>query len=682
MLSQQTSVGVAATATTVAAAAVGLFLYTRRTSSEGSKAVEEERLARIDKLIVYPVKSAAGINVDSCELTRKGLKYDRIYCIVVPSNDKDKEIIGDYRVLTQRENAKLSLIHPSMPTEEGVTLTFREGCGHDTIHVPLLHDRQRISSILWGIKAVGMDQGDDVAEWLSRCLGEPGARLIKSVGEDEYLRPFPEKDGGIEGDAIELSDGFPVLVLSRASSSSFLSRVPIDVGRSMDYRRFRTNILLDGCAPFTEDKYATLRFEQHPDCWLDLARPCNRCTIPSVDPDTGVMDKKTKEPFPTLMTYRRGGLVVDSCHPRHTPFLSAHKRRVFIGVNAIARFVDPTTFPVLHVGDTLPSLQNELIGVEAELLAGYLHRKGASAKAVRKTLSLDEKYEIAQDEMRAVKDEIVQSSKRGDHNLEILKALMEETDIRAAEVKRDAFEFRRDIVVGAENPRTGKTIAERVLRHFEDKLTQKDMLLSKLTAKNQAMKVAIRKAEGQLREKEQGGDGLQYIDFHKLQIENQQFVSKIEEANKELVDLKKTHAKVTKQVNGMKNRIGDLLGEEAVLKEEIEKRKCMLSKAEQDIIRVVAEKDKARKENDKIRIQSRNLANAGNGSPEGDSDGPQFMECLLLKVEEQNLEKKKKDLERKVRARLLSTRYFADSSRSPKEGSELVSDETSYEKSC
>ena len=45
---------------------------------------------------------------------------------------------------------------------------------------------------------------------------------------------------------------------------------------------------------------------------------------------------------------------------------------------------------------------------------------------------------------------------------DVLKALMEETDIRIAEVKRDAYEFRRDIVVGAENGRTGKTMAEKV----------------------------------------------------------------------------------------------------------------------------------------------------------------------------------------------------------------------------
>jgi hypothetical protein len=36
-----------------------------------------------------------------------------------------------------------------------------------------------------------------------------------------------------------------------------------------------------------------------------------------------------------------------------------------------------------------------------------------------------------------------------------LQALLEQTDVRIAEMKKEAYEFKRDIVVGAENFRTG-----------------------------------------------------------------------------------------------------------------------------------------------------------------------------------------------------------------------------------
>jgi hypothetical protein len=45
-----------------------------------------------------------------------------------------------------------------------------------------------------------------------------------------------------------------------------------------------------------------------------------------------------------------------------------------------------------------------------------------------------------------------------------IQTLMEEVDMRIAETKKDTFEFKRDIIIGAENTRTGKTCAEKMLR--------------------------------------------------------------------------------------------------------------------------------------------------------------------------------------------------------------------------
>ncbi|KAF4750779.1 hypothetical protein FOZ62_031815 [Perkinsus olseni] len=132
--------------------------------------------------------------------------------------------------------------------------------------------------------------------------------------------------------------------------------------------------------------------------------------------------------------------------------------------------------------------ESELVGIEAELLAGYFHRKGAKEEKTggvdsdssvqgkrligrgrgggfcRLLAGLSRPYVLLTSfklEGHAGRSilwnanigEVAQANKRSDRNMDILKALMEETDISAAEVKRDAFEFRRDIVVGAENPR-------------------------------------------------------------------------------------------------------------------------------------------------------------------------------------------------------------------------------------
>lgn len=60
----------------------------------------------------------------------------------------------------------------------------------------------------------------------------------------------------------------------------------------------------------------------------------------------------------------------------------------------------------------------------------------------------------------------LEDTKRNSEKLiDTLKAVLEETDIRIADLKKEAYEFKRDIVVGAENMRTGNTMAEKVQRY-------------------------------------------------------------------------------------------------------------------------------------------------------------------------------------------------------------------------
>jgi hypothetical protein len=328
--------------------------------------------------------------------------------------------------------------------------------------------------------------------------------------------------------------------------------------------------------------------------------------------------------------------------------------------------------PVEEISEKIAELQrqNEILGMENEMLVDYLQRdaeksgerdeaeeaaidapaattKGRSGQArqrgqqknarVRQDLTLEEKLRIANEEAEFLAKDIESTKKTSEQNLDILRALMEETDIRTAEVKRDAYEFRRDIVVGAENPRTGKTMAEKVLKYMEDKLTQKDMLINKLLAKNQAYKTSIKKADSQLKSKQETGDNLQYIDFHQLKIENQQFVQRIEEANQELLVLKRRSGRTVKILNNMKKRLNGLTSEAKFLEDEIRERKAMLAKTEQDIVKVVEEKEAARKERKKLQAQTRQ-------APEM----PQVVDYVSQKEEQYQLEAQKRNWERKV----------------------------------
>lgn len=57
-----------------------------------------------------------------------------------------------------------------------------------------------------------------------------------------------------------------------------------------------------------------------------------------------------------------------------------------------------------------------------------------------------------------------QIRKAGDKDIDDIRTLMEEVDMRIAETKKDTYEFKRDIIIAAENPRTGKIVAEKMIR--------------------------------------------------------------------------------------------------------------------------------------------------------------------------------------------------------------------------
>lgn len=47
---------------------------------------------------------------------------------------------------------------------------------------------------------------------------------------------------------------------------------------------------------------------------------------------------------------------------------------------------------------------------------------------------------------------------------------MEEADLRLAETKKESYEFDRDIMKGAVNQSSGKVVAEKIVRYFDDKI--------------------------------------------------------------------------------------------------------------------------------------------------------------------------------------------------------------------
>lgn len=95
---------------------------------------------------------------------------------------------------------------------------------------------------------------------------------------------------------VGLADGYPVLLTSVTSLAALnehlANPVPID--------RFRTNIVVSGFEPWDEDMWEVVQIGE---VVFDVVKPCERCSIPSVDQETGEVPEKG-EPLATLVAMR------------------------------------------------------------------------------------------------------------------------------------------------------------------------------------------------------------------------------------------------------------------------------------------------------------------------------------------------------------------------------------------
>ena len=94
-------------------------------------------------------------------------------------------------------------------------------------------------------------------------------------------------------------------------------------------------------------------------------------------------------------------------------------------------------------------------------------------------LTAEHKYEIANKELETLKTNIEEGREKSETLLERLKAILEGTDLSIAEIRKEAFEFGR-FLSAAENGRTGKYDAEKLMKHMDDKFKGKEALIDKL----------------------------------------------------------------------------------------------------------------------------------------------------------------------------------------------------------
>ena len=110
----------------------------------------------ISELAIYPVKSMKQVPLDKATIDMGGLKNDRRWMVVD----------ADGRMITQRQQSRLSLIQPEL-INDGVCL-HTPGLPELRVNVP---KEKLITVSVWNDNCKAYDAGNEAGQWLSRFLG-------------------------------------------------------------------------------------------------------------------------------------------------------------------------------------------------------------------------------------------------------------------------------------------------------------------------------------------------------------------------------------------------------------------------------------------------------------------------------------------------------------------------------
>ncbi len=202
-------------------------------------------MPQLNQILLYPIKSLDGLAVSEIKLLKGGaLEYDREFAMVDTAN----------HVINGKRNPKVHRLRSQFDLPQRlIHLNIQGDSSSESFHL----DRQRPA----------------LEAWLSSYFEQP-VRLLQNLETG-----FPDDP-----------DSTGPTIVSLASLETVTSWYP-DLEVEIIRRRFRTNLEIDAVPAFWEDRLfgepdVPLPFQIGDIQFLGI-NPCQRCPVPTRDPNTG-----------------------------------------------------------------------------------------------------------------------------------------------------------------------------------------------------------------------------------------------------------------------------------------------------------------------------------------------------------------------------------------------------------
>ena len=289
-----------------------IVLYSFLIKSYTKEEKKEKLPIVISELTIYPLKSCKGINVLSSNIIPTGFQYDRCFMII---NEKDGKFVSQRkypimsRIITELTNDTLIIKDPNNKLNDLIV----------PLCEPIAKKTREVS--VWGDKCEAYDYGEAAAVWICKVLhvrhGWPSGCLLRLVRlSSSFIRKTAEKYSLNENGQTGFADGFPFLIASNASLNAINQKLNEKYNNNSNNNNcelitmthFRPNIVVDGCEAFEEDTWNEINIKGMS---FKVCKPCARCTIPNINPNTGEF-RTDNEPTATLKEFRKGKHLTDS----------------------------------------------------------------------------------------------------------------------------------------------------------------------------------------------------------------------------------------------------------------------------------------------------------------------------------------------------------------------------------
>lgn len=244
----------------------------------------------IADIFVYPIKSCAAVRQTESVVTTLGLVHDRQWMIV---DDQG-------RFQTQRQIPHLAWIEPQL-TPAGLRL---EAPNQPPLDVSFNHPVSSSRTVrVWNDTLTALDMGQPASDWLQAYLEVPGRQFHLVQFDPAQQRQSDPHWTGNSAAFHQFADGFAVNVVSSAAVQQLNERLNRHGLAPVDIRRFRPNLVLDGVHAHEEDHWRDMTImTEGGQVQLSLVKPCPRCVIPDIDPDTAIAQPEITD---ILAQYRR-----------------------------------------------------------------------------------------------------------------------------------------------------------------------------------------------------------------------------------------------------------------------------------------------------------------------------------------------------------------------------------------